>query len=188
MASVSQKNLCEPFVIRSPDGKEIALLMRENRHESRSMVCFSHDEGRTWTTPVDTCWGLTGDRHEGVLLPNGRLLVAFRDRALGSSTWGQYVAWVGTYDDLRNGRSGQYRIHLLRNWSGTKYGGHVGDTGYSGVEVLPDGMIVCTTYVKYRPDPCLQSVVCTRFRIDETDRKLAYMQKHAKFVRAVPSK
>lgn len=177
VASVSRKNLCEPFAIRSPEGNEIALLMRENRHDSRSMVCFSRDEGRTWTTPVDTCWGLTGDRHEGVLLPDGRLLIAFRDRALGSSTWGQYVAWVGTYDDLRNGRPGQYRIHLLKDWGGTRYGGHRGDTGYSGVEVLPDGMIVCTTYVKFWTDSRLQSVVSVRFRMEETDRKLFHMQK-----------
>ena len=170
VAAADNKNLCEPFAFRSPDGGEIGLLMRENRHTARSMMCFSRDEGRTWTAPVDTCWGLTGDRHEGVQLPDGRWVIAFRDRALGSSTYGQYVAWVGTYDDLRNGRPGQYRIHLLRSWSGSKHGGWLGDTGYSGVELLPDGTILCTTYVKMFPDERLQSVACTRFRISETDR------------------
>ena len=106
-------------------------------------------------------------------LPDGRWVVAFRDRALGSSTYGQYVAWVGTYDDLRNGRPGQYRIHLMKSWSGSQYGGWKGDTGYSGVELLPDGTILCTTYIKLFPDDRLQSVACTRFRISETDKLAA---------------
>ena len=173
VAAAENKNLCEPFALRSPDGNEIGLLIRENRHTARSMMCFSRDEGKTWTKPVDTCWGLTGDRHEGVQLPDGRWVVAFRDRALGSSTYGQYVAWVGTYDDLRNGRPGQYRIHLMKSWSGTQYGGWKGDTGYSGVELLPDGTILCTTYIKLFPDDRLQSVACTRFRISETDKLAA---------------
>ena len=173
VAAAENKNLCEPFALRSPDGSEIGLLIRENRHTARSMMCFSRDEGKTWTAPEDTCWGLTGDRHEGVQLPDGRWVVAFRDRALGSSTYGQYVAWVGSYDDLRNGRPGQYRIHLMKSWSGTQYGGWKGDTGYSGVELLPDGTILCTTYIKLFPDDRLQSVACTRFRIEETDRLAA---------------
>ena len=145
VAAAGNKNLCAPFTLRSPDGTEI----------------------------VDTCWGLTGDRHEGVQLQDGRWVVAFRDRALGSSTYGQYVAWVGMYEDLRNARPGQYRIHLMKSWSGTQYGGWIGDTGYSGVELLPDGTILCTTYVKLFPDARLQSVACTRFRISETDKLAA---------------
>ena len=159
VATVPQKNLCEPFCIRSPDGAELCLLIRENRHSSRSMMCFSRDEGKTWTKPEDTCWGLTGDRHEGVYLPDGRLFIAFRDRALGSSTYGQYVAWVGSYADLRAGRPGDFRVHLLD---------HVGengwDTGYSGVELLADGTILCTTYMHYRLEDKAHSVVCMRFK------------------------
>lgn len=174
VAKAENKNLCEPFAIRSPDGKEIALLMRENRHDGRSMMCFSSDEGQTWTTPVDTCWGLTGDRHEGLVLQDGRLLICFRDQAHGSSTRGQYVGWVGTWDDLRNGRSGQYRIHLLLHDGGTLPFGWSGDTGYSGVEQLPDGTIVCTTYMRYRPGPCKHSVVCTRFKMSEIDQMASH--------------
>ena len=169
IASADNKNLCEPFALRSPDGSEIALLIRENRHTSHSMMCFSRDEGKTWTKPVDTCWGLSGDRHEGIVLPDGRLVIAFRDWAPGSSTLGQYVAWVGTYDDLRSGRPGQYRIHLLKHYGGGKLGGWSADTGYSGVELLPDGEILCTTYVRYWSDARKSSVVSTRFRIEETD-------------------
>ncbi len=176
VATLPEKNLCEPFAIRSPDGAEIALLLRENRHAGCSMMCFSRDEGATWTPPVDTAPELTGDRHEGVILPDGHYFIAFRDRMIGSATYGQYVAWVGTYDDLRNARPGVLRIHLLKNWAGEKapdgsqLDGWIGDTGYSGVELLPNGELLCTTYVKYWPDARKQSVVCTRLRIEEAAR------------------
>src|SRR5690606_4305644 len=43
--------LCEPGVIRSPDGTQLAMLLRENRRRRNSYVMFSNDEGRTWTAP-----------------------------------------------------------------------------------------------------------------------------------------
>ena len=57
----------------------------------------------------------------------------------GSPTQGDWVAWVGTYDDLVAGRRGQLRIRIKDNknrW----------DSTYPGVEVLPSGAIVTTTY------------------------------------------
>ncbi len=172
VASADKKNLCEPFALRSPDGSEIALLIRENRHTARSMMCFSRDEGKTWTKPEDTPWGLSGDRHEGIMLPDGRYVIAFRDQAIGSSTLGQYVAWVGTWDDIRNARPGQYRIHLMRHYPSPGSDWSKFDTGYSGVERLPNGEIVCTTYVKYWPDARRHSVVSVRFRIEDADAML----------------
>lgn len=154
------KDLCEPFVLRSPDGHELCCIMRENFHKGRSMMCFSQDEGKTWSAPADTPWGLTGDRHEGVQAPDGRWVIAFRDRALGSSTYGHFVAWVGTYDDIRNGRPGQFRIKLLHNYA--KW-----DCGYPGLECLPDGTLVATTYLKFWPDARRHSVVTTRFKLSE---------------------
>ena len=160
VAEAKDRNLCEPFAFRSPDGNELCLLIRDNRHKGRSMMSFSRDEGRTWTEPADTCWGLTGDRHEGVRLPDGRLFIAFRDRAIGSSTYGQYVAWVGSYADLRAGRPGDFRVHLLEH-----VGERIWDTGYSGVECLADGTVLCTTYLHYRESDRAHSVVCTRFNL-----------------------
>lgn len=158
-----------PFVLRSPDGRELCCLMRENRHTARSMMCFSTDEGETWTAPVDTPWGLTGDRHEGIQAPDGRWVIAFRDRALRSSTYGQFVAWVGTYEDIREARPGQFRIKLLHHYGSPRdgYGWASVDTGYPGMELLPDGTIVATTYIKYWDDERRHSVVSTRFRLDE---------------------
>ena len=163
VAKVQGRNLCEPFCFRSPDGEELCCLMRENAHLDRSFVMFSRDEGKTWSEPVKTPWGLTGDRHMGVYAPDGRLVVAFRDKAKGSPTDGHFVAWVGSYDDIKAGRPGDYRIKLLHSHAGS-------DCGYPGMERLPDGSILATTYIKYRPGADRQSVVCTRFSLAETDR------------------
>ena len=37
------------------------------------------------------------------------------------------------------------------------------------MEMLPDGTIIATTYIKYRDDDCKHSVVSTRFNVRETD-------------------
>lgn len=175
----ANKDICEPFALRSPDGSEICLLMRENGYKGYSMMCFSKDEGKTWSKPVDSPWWLTGDRHEGIMLPDGRYIIAFRDRARRSKIGGQYVAWVGTWDDIKHRRMGQYRIHLLHHYPTKEYGWSRFDTGYSGVELLPSGEILCTTYVKYMPGKKRSSVVCTRFRIEETDRMAKLLSQNA---------
>ena len=166
VGAVDGKMPCEPYIFRSPDGKELCCLMRENTHTGNSLVMFSGDEGVTWSRPRDTCWGLTGDRHQGVYTDDGRLVVAFRDQALESPTLGHFVAWVGTYDDIKDDSPGQYRIKLLHSHAG-------GDCGYPGVERLPDGAILATTYIKYEPGKAKQSVVCVRFGLEELDSKLA---------------
>lgn len=162
VAAVEGKNPCEPFVFRSPDGIELCCLMRENTHKGTSLMMFSRDEGATWSKPVDTPWGLTGDRHMGAFTKDGRMVVAFRDTAIGSPTRGHFVAWVGHYEDITSGRDGQYRIKLLHSYAGS-------DCGYPGLELLQDGTLVATTYIKYRAGAEKQSVVSTRFKLSETD-------------------
>jgi hypothetical protein len=44
-------HLCEPGLVRSPDGRRLAALLRENRRVKNSHVIFSDDEGKTWTAP-----------------------------------------------------------------------------------------------------------------------------------------
>jgi hypothetical protein len=166
IADVEGKKPCEPFVFRSPSQKELCCLMRENTHTGNSLMMFSRDEGKSWSEPVDTPWGLTGDRHMGLYTPDGRLVIAFRDKAINSPTFNHFVAWVGTYDDIKNRRSGEYRIKLLHSYAG-------GDCGYPGMEILADGTIIATTYIKYRDDKNKHSVVSTRFRIQETDVMMA---------------
>ena len=103
----SLAHLCEPGVIRSPDGKTLAALLRENSRTRNSCVIFSKDEGRTWTGPRELPGSLTGDRHTGKYAPDGRLLISFRDMTLESPTHGDWVAWVGTFGDIVKGREGQ---------------------------------------------------------------------------------
>lgn len=167
-AAVPGKNPCEPFVFRAPDGAELCCLLRENTHKGRSLMMFSSDEGQTWSIPVDTAWGLTGDRHAGIFTSDGRMVIAFRDQALNSPTRGHFVAWVGTYDDIRKSRPGQYRVKLLHN-----HADNVGDCGYPGMELLPDGTVVATTYLKLAPGNDKHSVVSVRFRVEEIDSLLA---------------
>ncbi len=166
VAAVEGKNPCEPFVFRSPDGGELCCLMRENGRTGRSLVMFSGDEGATWSRPVDTPWGLTGDRHIGAYAAadaqDGRLVVVFRDMAPQSPTRGHFVGWVGRYRDIKEGPPGQYRVKLLHNFARH-------DAGYPGLERLPDGTFVATTYLKYREGKEKHSVVCTRFTLRETD-------------------
>ncbi|MCA9285695.1 MAG: exo-alpha-sialidase [Phycisphaerales bacterium] len=154
-------HLCEPGVVRSPDGKRIAILLRENRRAKQSHIMFTDDEGRTWSAPRELPASLTGDRHQAKYAPDGRLLVSFRDMAADSPTKGDWVAWVGTWDDLQAGRPGQYRVRLKDNR-------HAWDCAYPGVEVLPDGTFVLTTYGHWQEGeaPYLLSV---RVRVEEID-------------------
>ena len=137
--SSSKVHLCEPGCIRSPDGKQLAVLLRENSRTRNSYVIFSNDEGQTWTEPRELPGSLTGDRHTGKYAPDGRLFISFRDTTHDSPTKGDWVAWVGTYDDIVQGREGRYRVRLMDNQNSW-------DCAYPGVEVLPDGTFVTTTY------------------------------------------
>ena len=156
---------CEPFVVRSPDGKQLAALARENARHFNSLLITSNDEGNTWTVPVELPASLTGDRHMGRYSPDGRLVIVFRDTTLASPTKGDFVAWVGTYDDIVNRREGQYRVRLLRSPK-------KGDLGYPGLEVLPDGTFVATTYAVLKANE-KNSVVSVRFNLKELDQEAA---------------
>jgi len=154
---------CEPEVVRSPDGKQLLCLLRENIRTAPGHYMTSDDEGRTWSKVKDLPPGLHGDRHKAVYAKDGRLVVCFRDMGKDSPTKNHFVAWVGRYEDIVSGRDGEYKIKLLHSYRGR-------DCGYPGVELLPDGTIVATTYIKYRPGPELNSVVSVRFRLEETDK------------------
>jgi len=163
--SSTDVHLCEPGVIRSPDGKRLAMLLRENARRKNSHVMFSDDEGQTWTEPRELPRPLTGDRHVGVYGRDGRLFVSFRDTATESPTAGDWVAWVGTWNDIEQGRDGEYRVRLMDNTRAR-------DCGYPGVEVLPDGTILATSYghwVKGEPP----FVVAVRLTLDELDHLAA---------------
>lgn len=154
------KHPCEPYAFRSPDGNELCCFMRENRRSGTSLVMFSYDEGQTWTRAVDAPWGLTGDRHHGIHLPDGRLVIVFRNASPQSKDKGGFIAWVGTYDDIKKGKPGQYRVSLLKTFK---------DGFYPGLHLLPDGIIIATTYATYRREDIGCSIVSVRFTMSEVD-------------------
>jgi len=164
IASREDAALCEPGLVRSPDGRMIAALLRENSRRYNSMVIFSRDEGRTWSEPVELPAALTGDRHRLRYAPDGRLVASFRDTAHESPTKGDWVGWVGTFDDLEAGRDGQYRIRFKDNKVEA-------DCGYPAIEILPDGTFVITTYGHWieGESPFILSV---RFRLEELDARV----------------
>lgn len=174
----SDVHLCEPGVVRSPDGKRLAVLLRENARKKNSHIIFSDDEGATWSPPREVPITLTGDRHTGKYSPDGRLLISFRGITPGARsvtgsgemegplpTAGDWAAWVGTWEDLVNGTPGQYVVRVMDNHKGA-------DTAYPGVEILPDGTFVLVTYGHWtaREEPY---IMCVRLRLEELDEKAA---------------
>ena len=164
-------HLCEPGLVRSSDGTEIAALLRENSRRMNSFVIFSSDEGKNWTNPRELPNALTGDRHQAIYLDDGRLLISFRDNSPAlsrfrqleaacqncdpdilyeqagpvSPTAGDWVAWIGSYEDLKERKEGELRIRLKDNMRGS-------DCAYPALEKLNDGTIIATTYGHWEPD------------------------------------
>lgn len=165
----SNVNLCEPGCIRSPDGKTLAVLLRENARRKHSHIIFSNDEGKTWSAPRPLPLSLTGDRHTGKYSADGRLLISFRcispRGVTGRPFDGDWVSWVGTWEDLLLGRPGQYVVRMKDNTKGY-------DTTYPGVEALPDGTLVTTTYGHWDQgeQPYILSV---RLKLEELDQRAA---------------
>lgn len=160
---------CEPLLMRSPDGAEICCIMRDNsRINGASLVMFSRDEGKTWSKPIDTPWALSGDRHCGIYLKDGRILIAFREQ-LPQSGFPRlsFGAWLGAYDDIKNGKPGQYFILLSKSTTKTMRGWV--DGYYSGLHQLPDGTIVATTYETIEGDKAC-SITVHRFRIEDIEK------------------
>ncbi len=169
-------HLCEPGLVRSPDGSTLAILLRENRRRKNSHIMFTTDGGDTWTEPRELPETLTGDRHQAVRVlrnehgePDGRLFISFRDTAAGSPTKGDWVAWVGAWEDIVEGRPGQYRVRLKDNLKAA-------DCAYPGVELLPDGTILAVTYGHWEAGepPYILSV---RLRLEELDARLTDSQR-----------
>ncbi|MHC4750361.1 MAG: hypothetical protein ACYTFW_10855 [Planctomycetota bacterium] len=112
---------------------------------------------------VELPGSLTGDRHTGRYAPDGRLFITFRDTTQISHTKGDWVGWIGTYKDIFNCHEGQYRVRLMDNHKGA-------DCAYPGLELLPDGTFVATTYGHWikGEQPFIVSV---RFKLEEIDAK-----------------
>ncbi len=151
----STHQICEVGMFRSPDGNRIIGLARNQTHAGPATLFYSDDEGMTWSKPVGLPGSLAGERHKALYDPiSRRLLISFREIVYdrdgdgvfgGSSDWvaGDWVAWVGTYEDLMNLRQGEYMIRLDEDFSNNTYSG---DCGYPGMVVLEDGTFILHSY------------------------------------------
>lgn len=154
----SSHQMCEIGMFRSPDGKRIVGLARSQSHNHPATMIYSDDEGDTWSKPVELPGSLAGERHKILYDPTDpagqRLLITFREIQYdkngnnqfdGANDWmaGDWIAWVGTYDDIMNQRDGQYRVLLCEDWAANRYSG---DTGYTGMAVTSDGTFILDTY------------------------------------------
>ncbi len=161
----SEMHLCEPGVVRSPDGGMLVCLLRENSRRYPSQAIFSNDEARTWSSPKPLPESLTGDRHVAKYASDGRLVISFRKvcaKNTQSNFDGDWVVWVGTFADLVEGNGGQYLVRLKDNH-------HRWDCAYPGVELLPDGTFILTTYGHWTAgeEPY---IIAVHLRLDELDQ------------------
>ncbi|MFO0836153.1 MAG: sialidase family protein [Phycisphaerales bacterium] len=191
--SGSDMHLCEPGVAASPDGKTLALLLRENKRVKNSHVMFSTDKAATWSPPRELPASLTGDRHIAAYARDGRLVVTFRCMAKGDPWAGDWVAWVGTWDAIARLAPGaplanesaatprnsaapaaprSYMVRLKDNLTAW-------DCGYAGLESLADGTLVATTYGTWNAGE-KPSILCVRFTLAELDALAAQTARSAR--------
>lgn len=197
--------MCEIEVIRSDKGvgDELCLIARSQSKKINSMVSFSTDEGKTWSVPKEVPAALNGERHKAEYTSDGRLFITFRsiergnkarlnaknskDKSRGWISEG-LVAWVGKYDDLKNGTEGDYRIKIAHIYdekqTKPEYYANA-DTGYCGNVVLEDDTIVTCSYGKYSATEKtgdgkkLKTYICSkRINLKDTDELVAkYFEK-----------
>ncbi len=137
--SSQEFHYCEPGAFPIPKSKKFGVFFRENSRKHESGFGVFDSEKQSWSEFADVNRVLTGDRHTAKWMKDGRLFVTFRDMAQDSPWKGDWVAWIGTLDDIVNRREGQFRIRLMDNIDSW-------DCGYPGLEILKDGTIVTTTY------------------------------------------
>lgn len=187
-----EANICEVECVRSDGGKgdELCLITRCNTKKYNTLLIFSQDEGKTWNKPIIAPSALNGERHKADYSPDGRLFIDFRsierdydrlckydpesERNWFSEGW---VAWVGTFDDLKNGREGQYRLKLAHTYLEGQTEPQMvanADTGYCGTVVYDDGTIVTDTYGAFgekNADGGLKTyVVSKRIKLADIDK------------------
>lgn len=161
--SAKEIHLCEPGIVRSPDGKEWTMLLRENRRAKSSHAMISTDEGATWSAPRELPRWFNGDRHTARYAPDGRLVIAFRCMDPQSPYKGDFVAWVGQYEDLGKGADGQFLVRLADNKRSA-------DCAYPGVEVCKDGTLVLTTYGTWTENEA-PYILSVRMKLEELAAK-----------------
>ena len=132
------------LVQRGPDTTKLILEIKKHRH-----------------IPLTVWQVLTTERHLVCYAPDGWLMVAFRNQAKGLATKG---SWVGTYDDIIQGRKWQYRVRLRHQYGSSSF-----DWGYSGLKYLPTAPLTSNTG---RPPKKTRLSAC-RSKNNESDVKIS---------------
>ncbi|MBN2473267.1 MAG: exo-alpha-sialidase [Pirellulales bacterium] len=172
--------LGHPTTVLLEDNRTIIAVYPKGHGRGAIVMKRSRDAGLTWSrrlpTPKSWATSLEVPTLYRTIDPRGaKRLIMFSGlypiRMAHSEddghTWselepiGDWVAWIGTYDDLVRGREGQYRVRLMDNTKGR-------DCAYPGLVVLPDGTFVATTYGHWTEgeSPYIASV---RFKLEEID-------------------
>lgn len=205
--SIEKKSfMCEVEVVRSDagEGDELMLLTRSNGRnrskEMNSLMSVSTDEGKTWSEPKQLPAAVSGERLKAEWIKdkdgNDRLFITFRsickdfrrfDKSTeligsGNGKWFSegWIAWVGTYDDLKNGKEGQYRIKLAHTYLADEAGSQMnanGDCGYCGNVVFDGGIkIMTSTYGRF-PKNTKKTIIASKvIDILQVDELVAQMK------------
>lgn len=183
----SEAQICEVGMFRSPDGNRIVALARSQSHKHTSTIFYSDDEGETWSRPRYVQGSLNGERHKATYDPiSGRLLISFReikldtnnDGSTNDNDWmaGDWVGWVGTYDDLMNGNEGEYRIILGDDYTNSA---RAGDCGYAGNVVMNDGTFFLNSYGNFDTNTNNNTYIMgVRFKLGEIDNALGLVNRY----------
>ncbi len=195
--------MCEVEVIRSDKGRgdELCLITRSNSKRYNSLISFSIDEGETWSEPKEVNANLNGERHKAEYTADDRLVISFRSIIRDEAVIKKYekddtvkyfrsygpCAWVGTYQDLKNGNDGQYFIKLAHTYlSAQKEPALVAnaDTGYCGNVVLSDDTVVISTYGCFSADEFTADgseyktyIASKRFKLSDIDALSDFLEK-----------
>lgn len=173
--------MCELEIIRNERDNCLILLARANRRVSNSIICYSYDEGETWTQPKELPYCLTGDRHKAEYdAASGKLLISFRQVLQNGGKFKQnalaqsnvmskgWVAWVGDFDDLMsyadedtsNDTYGDALVVVAKCYGGA-------DCGYSGVVCLDEGTFVLVSYGKFKSTAANPYILQAKFKLSQ---------------------
>ena len=102
--------------ISSPDGKRQIRIQAQLTGQLNSFAEISDDGGKTWSSSFELPASLSGQGHVGTYLSNGLLLIGFVDTHESSPTRGDFVAWVGTFENIAQQQEGKFTCkRVVRN-------------------------------------------------------------------------
>ena len=173
--------MCEIEIIRNPENDCLILIARANNRVSNSVICYSYDEGESWTQPKELPNCLTGDRHKAEYDPvSGKVIISFRQYLSNGDKFKKsalspekyltegWVAWIGDFEDLmsfskEDSTEYTYGDKVLILGKNHKQA----DCGYSGVVILDDGTVITDSYGYFSPTARYPYIMQAKFKIND---------------------